>query len=142
MKRIGGITLLILMILTISCGRKAPPIPPRQDIPDISIRLETHVENDVVYLEWALAGKTTDTVAGFIVNRSQTSLTDNECASCPVVFERIATLDITGKNEHLVKNEMKYQEKLAKGYRYVYMITAYGRDGAVIAYSNHVSVIR
>jgi len=135
---------IILTIVTLlpGCGRKGPPIPPRQIVPPAVTDLGVNMEGDILRLMWSIpqtGGKPAPEVAGFIVYRSKTMLTD-ACQKCPNRFRQIADIVIGSKVSR--KKPLLYTETIESGYEYRYKVTAYTRKRIMGAESNVVSVQR
>ncbi len=135
---------IILTIVTISqgCGRKGPPIPPQQTVPPAVTDLGVNMDGDVLRLMWSIpkiGGKPVPDVAGFIVYRSKTMLTD-ACQKCPDQFRQIADMVIGSKESR--KKPLVYTETLESGFEYRYKVTAYTRKRIMGAESNVVSIQR
>ena len=132
-KKIIPIALGFLLIMAVfalaGCGKKGPPVAPRQVPLPVVTDLHATVKDDQVKLTWTVPRKGMETavqVAGFYVSRSKIPLAQADCADCPVRFDRIA--DIPAKTpvpEKTAKPVMTYTDTLEKGYRYIYKVTVY-----------------
>lgn len=100
-----------------ACGRKMPPVPPGVPALPPVADLKHHVDGDMVTLSWAAPkGKGSETLAGYAVMRSVTDLNDDDCAGCPILFERVTTLGPSSTD---------YRDHVAQGKRYIYKVMAY-----------------
>jgi len=138
-----GLTLL-LAVMTIwqGCGRKGPPIPPRQFVPPAVADLTVSMDGDVLRLTWSVPridGKVITKIAGFIVYRSKTMLTD-ACQTCPLRFRQVADMRI--ESREYLKKPQAYTETLESGYAYRYKVTAYTRSRVMGKESNVVAIQR
>ncbi len=127
-----GLLFLLFAIVPIltGCGKKGPPVAPRQAPLPVISDLTAAVENDAVRLWWTLpksSGQAAAVAAGFFVSRSKTALSVADCEDCPLMFERIADIPLRG--ELAGEKKWEYQESVEKGYRYIYQVTVYNRDG-------------
>jgi len=135
---------IILTIVTIlqGCGRKGAPIPPRIVVPPAVTDLGLNMDGDIIRLMWSVpqsGGKPAPEVAGFIVYRSKTMLTD-ACQKCPIQFRQVADVVIGTKGSR--KEPLLYTETLESGYEYRYKVTAYTRKRIMGGESNVVSIQR
>ena len=136
--------LIIFALFLSGCGRKAPPIPPRQTQPPAVNDLSAIIVRATVMLTWTIPRekeKVISGMSGFIVHRSKKLLSAPDCKDCPVLFKRIADIPIEVKtSKYLKKGNVTYTETLEKGYRYIYMVTVY-TEGATSSSSNYVDFI-
>ena len=136
--------LIIFALFFSSCGKKAPPVPPRQvKLPAIN-DLSASIDGDTLKLTWATPkekGKIISGLSGFIVYRSKMLLSDSDCKNCPVLFKRVADIPIKVKGSgYMKKGIITYPESLEKGYRYIYKVIVYGK-GITSSDSNYVDLI-
>ena len=112
------------------------------------------MDGDILRLTWSIPllyedsesedirktdGKPAPEVAGFIVYRSKTLLTD-ACQKCPNRFRQVADILIGSKASR--KKPLLYTETIESGYEYRYKVTAYTRKRIMGAESNVVSIQR
>ncbi len=138
-------SILIAFALFFSCcGKKAPPMPPRQIQPPAVNDLRASIAGDTLRLTWTIPmekGKVTPGLSGFIVYRSKKLVSESDCKSCPVLFRRVADIPIEAKGSaYLKKDNFTYSETLEKGYRYIYKLTVYTK-GFANSDSNYVDFI-
>jgi hypothetical protein len=136
---------MILFILFFSsCGKKAPPVPPRQAKPPTVNDLRTPINGGTLKLTWAIPkekGRIISDLSGFIVYRSKMLLLDTDYEVCPVPFKRVADIPIEAKGpEYMKKGNSTYTETLEKGYKYIYKVIVY-RKGVTSSDSNYVDLI-
>jgi len=126
------------------CGRKAPPVPPRQIKPPAVKDLSASIAGDTLKLTWTIPkekGKAIPVPSCFIVYRAKRLLSESDCKDCPVLFKRVADIPIEAKGSaYLKKDDFTYSETLEKGYRYIYKITVYTK-GVTSSDSNYVDFI-
>jgi len=142
-----AVTLSIMMIFILfssSCGKKASPVPPRHKKPPAVNDLSASIDGDTLKLTWAIPkkkGKIISDLNGFIVYRSKIALLDAGCEVCPVPFKRVADIPLEAKgSEHIKQGNSTYTETLEKGYRYIYKVIVY-RKGIKSNDSNYVDLI-
>jgi hypothetical protein len=131
--------LLLPICCVISCGKKRPPIPPRQIEPPPVTDLKRQIEGDQLTLTWTIPkGKrqVISSLAGFNVYRSKKAVSTPVCEDCPVFFTRMAVMPI--RSEMLEKGMMTYSETLEKGFRYVYKVTVHTKAGIISGDSNYI----
>lgn len=130
--------LIVFAFFLHGCGKKAPPVYPRQEPPLPVTDLSKSIDSDKLKLIWT-AGKRKNVKSkpvGFIVYRSKNMLLDSDCKNCPVVFTRVADISVQMKD---LKKTLTYEETLEKGYRYVYKVNAYFANRVVSGDSNLLS---
>ena len=135
--------LVSLVILWTGCGKKAPPVPPSIQPPPTVKDLSAVVEGDRVRLIWTVPDgprKAKSALSGTVVYRSKIPLTEPYCPECPILFERAADVPVKRSGAEKSVNEMSYIETLEKGFRYIYKVNVYTRNGAESSDSNHVTV--
>jgi len=136
--------LITFVLLVLGCGKKAPPVPPREKKPPAVNDLSTSIDGDTLKLTWAIPkekGRIISDLSGFIVYRSKMLLSDSDCKVCPAPFKRVADIPIEAKgSKYMKKGNSTYTETLEKGYRYVYKVIVY-RKGITSSDSNYVNLI-
>jgi hypothetical protein len=136
--------LIIFVLLVLGCGKKAPPVPPRQAKPPTVNDLHASIDESILKLTWTIPkekGRIISDLSGFIVYRSKMLLLDTDCEVCPVPFKRVADIPIEAKGpEYMKKGNSTYTETLEKGYRYIYKVIVY-RKGVTSSDSNYVDLI-
>ena len=127
---------LTLIFFFASCGKKGPPIPPREQPPPAVRDLSMELLDDFLTLTWTVPKgkkKIVSGFAGFLVYRSQKSVSEKECKGCPVLFTRVADIPVAGE---VSGDSMTFSETLEKGYRYIYKVTVYTKAGLFSGDSN------
>lgn len=130
---------LTVALLLSGCGKKRPPIPPKQAKPQAVKNLQGEMKEGKVTLIWNKPGEKKPVLSGFIVFRSKESLSNADCKNCPKVFKRIA--DIPAQGSDAAKNNvniMYYNEMVEKGYKYIYKVIGYTDSNAASNDSNYV----
>jgi predicted small lipoprotein YifL len=141
-----GFSILAALAFSLSgCGRKAPPVPPRRIPPPTVKDLTWQMEENTLKLTWSIpkhAGKRPRRLKGVRVYRSKEPLSEAACLDCPKQFKRVADIPIVEWNDTAEKKEavMTYSESLEKGYRFIYKVAVYNRDGTTGSDSNTVAL--
>ena len=139
------LSILSIFVLFVSgCGKKAPPVPPRQKKSHAVNDLRANIDGGTLKLTWAIPrekGEIMPRLSDFIVYRSKMLHSDSDCKNCPVLFKRVADIPIEAKgSEYMKKGNSTYTETLKKGYRYIYKVIVY-RKGVTSSDSNYVDLI-
>ena len=136
--------LIIFVLLVLGCGKKAPPVPPRQAKPPTINDLRASIDGGTLKLTWAIPrekGTIISDLSGFIVYRSKMLLSGSDCKNCPVPFKRVADIPYeVSASGYMKKGNSTYTETLEKGYRYIYKVIVY-RKGVTSRDSNYVDLI-
>ena len=131
---------ILVNTVWIGCGKKGPPVPPQRFIPPAVNDLSYRLVGTTLSLSWTLpeVKKTTD-IAGCIVFRDRTSVSESDCPTCPPKFKSVADLPL-GSASQTKQNlkTMKYNESLAQGYRYTYKVNCYSTQGVSGQDSNRI----
>jgi len=136
--------LIIFVLLVLGCGKKAPPVPPRQAKPPTVNDLRASIDGGILKLTWTIPkekGRIISDLSGFIVYRSKMLLSDSDCRNCPVLFKRVADIPYeVSASGYMKKGNSTYTATLEKGYRYIYKVIVY-RKGVTSSDSNYVDLI-
>ena len=128
---IGFILVLAILIVTVGCGKKAPPVPPPEKAPPAVSDLRHQIKDGQFELAWRVpadVAQDRERVAGFTVQRSKLSLVGEDCTDCPVVFSAVAEIDTSDEKRRDGQwVTFAYREALEQGFRYRYKVTAFGR---------------
>jgi len=135
--------LIALFILLPGCGKKGPPVPPRQKpIPSVS-DLKYSIDGNILTLTWTIPKEKENLKTafnGFIVYRYKRPISDSPCKNCPKIFQQVAdiptenTIDAPGYED---KN-IEYRKEIEKGFVYTYKVVLYTKNGVSSADSNYV----
>jgi hypothetical protein len=107
----------LLIGTLVGCGVKGPPVPRQQAPPPAVNDLTCRVDGRTATLFWRLSGPVDRKSAGkttFVVFHSRTDLDEEACENCPQVFERVATVPYTDKED----DRFSFDVLLDPGYRY------------------------
>lgn len=124
-----------LVLLASGCGKKAMPVPPNRISPAAVTNFKGQLTEGQVLLSWRLPELTGEKSgvalngpsAVVMVYRSKLSLEAGGCKNCPLRFEPIATLSPPPG----ARGEMRYADKLERGFRYTYKIVLVGENDVV-----------
>ena len=84
------VLLAMMLVVSVACGRKAPPVPPRFDGLSVPSSVVGSVEGKTLTLTWAAAPLTERSlVTGYRVYLSTVKEGVDRCEGCPVRFEKI-----------------------------------------------------
>ena len=132
--------IIILVFLLPGCGKKAPPVPPRQKpVPAVS-DLKYSIDGDTLTLTWTIPKgkeKVKSVPDGFIVYRYKRPILDSPCKNCPKLFKRVS--DITKDSTGYGNKNIEYREEIEKGFVYTYKVVLYTKSGAQSQDSNYIS---
>ena len=135
--------IIILVFLLPGCGKKAPPIHPRQKpVPAVS-DLKYSIDGDILTLTWTIPkGKEKAKTApdGFIVYRSKRPISDSPCKNCPKLFQKVSDIpaDIKIDAPGYENKNIEYREEIEKGFVYTYKVVLYTKSGVAGADSNYI----
>jgi predicted small lipoprotein YifL len=142
MKNIVPILIAVVFLLP-GCGKKGPPIPPRQKpIPAVS-DLKYIIDDDILTLTWTIPrekDRAKTAFNGFIVYRSKRPNSDSTCKNCPKLFQKVSDIpaDITTDATGYKDKKIEYREEIEKGFVYTYKVVLYTKSGVFGTDSNHV----
>ena len=136
------LVLLFTLGLMFGCGRKAPPKPPRQPQQPAVKDLSRSLRESRLTLAWSLpdgADSRPSEMAGFFVYQSRQKLSGADCRGCPVFFERIAEVPLNPSDSRISgRKTVRYVDTIEKGYRYLYKVVVYSKNGITGKDSNIV----
>jgi len=126
-------TLAGLSFLWLGCGQKGSPRPPQQPSPVAVKDLSYNIDNDILKLSWTVP-VTDDHRASFPAAvklfRFKQSAEESNCEKCPIRFTEIADLPVQmSRAEKSRSNTMGFSEVLERGYRYIYKVIVYNKEG-------------
>ncbi|MCJ7774016.1 MAG: hypothetical protein MUP22_12890 [Desulfobacterales bacterium] len=132
-----SLLLISFALLIIGCGKKGPPIASKYEMPSPVTDLQGKLEGDTLILTWEVPKKSLG-IAGFIVYKSKTAVSEPECKTCPILFERVIDIPIMEKDPSDMKNKvMTHNEVLELGFRYIYKVNPYMEGGRIGKDSNN-----
>jgi len=124
------------------CGKKGPPRPPRRPSPPAVKDLSYAIDNRIVELSWTIQGaddRSASSPVGYKVFRSKLSAQDSSCEKCPIRFVEVGDVMVESKGPDKSKPlKMRFTELIEPGYRYIYKVIAYDKNGEGRKDSNFV----
>jgi len=136
--------IIILVFLLPGCGKKGPPVPPRQEpVPAVS-DLKYGIDDNILTLTWTIPKekeKAKSAPDGFIVYRSKRPISDSDCKNCQKLFQKVSDIpaDITIDASGYENKNIEYREEIAKGFVYTYKVVLYTKSGAQSRDSNYIN---
>ena len=123
-------------LLLAGCGKKGPPLPPRQEeLPKVK-NLQAVVVRSGVKLTWSM-GSSDDIVAGFNLYRSEVQPEISNCPGCEKVFELVTTIRVKAGETGF---QLVDQHVEGKG-RFYYKVTPFDKHNRLGPDSNEAMVI-
>jgi len=112
------------------CGKKGPPVPPRQVVLPAVNDLVSVLEDDGVILTWTVPEtkeKKGPFISGFVVHKAKNPVQESECKNCPVKYKAVAEIMAGSEGK---AGKMRYEGQLEKGFRYFFKVTAFSEGTA------------
>ena len=126
-------------LMVTGCGKKAPPVPPSGNKPPKVIDLGYSISENTIKLSWTIpktGDKARSPATGFLIYRSKQSLSEADCANCPITFIKIEDVPVRGAISGRPESSVVFAQTIEPGYRYIYKIKAYDDDGVAGKDSN------
>jgi hypothetical protein len=124
---------LLSAAMVIACGRKGPPVAPRQIPPPAVADLAGHLQEDHLVLTWSLAADAAQRdpePAGFNLYRARRALSEAACDNCPKIFEASARIAFAPADTSVAgKLHWRYEVPLEKGFHYIFKLRTVLADG-------------
>lgn len=115
------ILLAVFACVVAGCGVKGPPVPPtHESLPGVTL-MSAQTTDNYVTLTWQLEdvlGREDATAAVFVVLESKNPVDAPLCDTCPIIFERAATLSYTDAPDRQFSIELPVDS----GYQYRFKI--------------------
>ena len=136
--------LILLIILTVGCGVKAPPTPPDVLVPKAIKDLRGTVREEAFYLTWSLpkenmdGSRPVDLERFLVLRRDET----RGCPECPGEFTVKAELDLRDPQGYLLKDDtVTWRDtELTEGVIYMYKVIGVNHWGYQGPPSNEVMI--
>lgn len=131
--------LMLVLTLLNGCGKKAPPVAPRQPPLAAISDLKGALKQETVRLTWHHSPDNAG-AAGYIILRAQSDLSRPECPECPLVYQKIDTIPMSRsfcKKRHI----MEFYHDVADGFRYTFNVRPYASSGDQGPDSNPVVIV-
>ena len=126
-------TLAATSFLWLGCGKKGPPRVPQQPLPATVKDLSYRIDHDTVQLSWTIPAaddRSASYPAAVKLFRFKQSAEESNCEKCPIRFTQIADLPVQLKPMDKSRpSTMSYTEDLERGYRYIYKVIIYNKEG-------------
>jgi fibronectin type 3 domain-containing protein len=139
------ILLALLLMVMVSCGKKAPPVPWESIVPKRIVDLVALPREGRLLLEWTAPKENTDKtplidLEGFQVLRSEGLLIGDQCRGCGEKPKPVYEMKLSGKGEEKGKRLSIFIEDHEPGKVYVYQIVSVNRKGHPSSPSNPIRV--
>lgn len=119
---------MVAVLLFVSCGKKADPVPVALPLPGGIADLTGEVKDGLLFLSFTVPSKNKDgseikDLAGFKIYKA--------CGSCMGVFEPFRELDLVEKKGYLLQGGKiyLYDDDLVGNFRYEYRVYPYTKKG-------------
>ncbi len=125
------------VILLAGCGKKGPPVPPREGKPPPVSDLKARVDGHTLELSWTVPmeeGRSEREWKHFTIYRSKKEMLRPGCKKCPPKFEKAADVPVQSR-------DMIFRETLEIGYKYIYKVVGHIRNGMVSHGSNRAELV-
>ena len=132
-------TWITLVFMLSGCGNKNLPKPPRESRPPQVKDLGYSISEDSIKLSWTIprtSDKGDSPATGFLIYRSKQSVSEADCANCPITFLEIGDVPVRGGASEGHEPSVVFTQSIEPGYRYIYKIKAYDDDGVTGKDSN------
>jgi hypothetical protein len=130
--------LLVAPVLCGGCGKKAPPVAPRQPAMKAVGDLSAHSQDGLVVLTWH-HHPVSSGVTGYVVFRAQHAISTPDCPGCPLLFEKTETIALD-PDRYTTRHQLTYSQDVPGGFRYTYKVVPVQSSGAQGPDSNRVVV--
>lgn len=139
-----AVSLVLVFVLMQGCGKKEPPVPPRQDRPPAVDDLSFDLNGDTVELSWTIpspTGSGKSPIVGFLIYRSKLTL-ESDCPNCPKRYSKVGEMSVRLRSPEMQQSErLTFTQAIELGYQYLYMVRAYDDEGLASKDSNVIDFI-
>jgi len=118
----GLIALLMSSLVLFACGKKAPPVPPKQLPIYAPIALKGTVQGDTVILNWRASGS--QRPVKYEVFRAAADAAKPACPGCPLIFQAVGSLNVDPATE-----TVEFKDQVIAGFIYTYKVLPVGSSG-------------
>src|SRR5919109_2353260 len=139
----AGIIVFLLLLISVSCGKKGDPRAPELATPETIKNLNAKPDRNGVVLTWSrpaqyVDGREIKDLAGFVIFRKELSQT---CPDCPVPYRPLTTVMVEDQEKFIKQKQYRYidQETQPKTV-YRYRISSQLKDGSLSEPSNEVEI--
>jgi len=123
-----------VFLVSAGCGKKAPPVAPRQRPLAAVTDLKGVLRQDLLKLTWSHNPENRNATA-YVVLRAQQELAQPACADCPLAFHKIGSVPLA-RSLRQEKHTLDYSQSLAAGFRYSFSVRPVSASGALGPDSN------
>ncbi len=135
---LSGVICAGLLLLSAGCGKKAPPIVPREKPLTAVADLKAELDQGHVTLTWTHSPENRSAVS-YVVLRAQRELSQPECSDCPMVYQKAGAIKLS-KSLRKEKHGLDFSQDLAVGFRYTFSVRPIHSSGAQGPDSNRVVI--
>jgi len=146
-KRVFFSLILLLLCLSLSCGKKGPPVAPESLVPAAVSDLRAWVREGTVTLQWTAPKRTAqglrlEDLRGFRVFRRALPIASWDCPTCPLDFKPVARIDLDSPKEARIEEGRVIWEdsSLQAETEYTYFVVGYNSDRLPGPESNQVTL--
>ena len=132
------VVLAFVVLATIGCGRKAPPVVPKQKPLTAITDLKGGIDQRYVQLSWSHNPENWQ-AEEYVILEAQELLTQKQCPGCPLAYLKIGAVRIS-EPFRKKKHEMVFSKEVSTGYRYTYQVRPVSATDAQGPDSNLVMV--
>lgn len=130
------------VIMLWGCGKKGPPEPPAGSRPPRVVDLAYGISGNTLELSWSKPEPNEEArlpVIGFLIYGSQRAMSEEACPNCPILFKIIGDVPVReAGTDQTGKPAIRFTEIIETGYRYIYKVHGYSKDGIRSKASNIV----
>jgi hypothetical protein len=132
MKPVIPLALVLSLLLSISCGKKGPPLPALKSQPVKVLDLKAERKSGAgVWLTWGTE-QASEELSGFLILRGEEKKGASACRACPDFYSTIADLEISQAAVNEKKDRFAFlDENVQKDYRYYYEIQPKYANGSL-----------
>ena len=120
--------LLVFLTLVSGCGKKAPPVAPRQPAMNAVTDLTARIQDGVVTLAWHYQPSGV-AVTGYAVYGAKQTLSVSPCAGCPLLFEKMETVPLA-PGTAAERQQLTWSQPVTGGYGYIFKVVPVQSSGA------------
>lgn len=136
--RLAAWVVVFTLLVLYGCGKKAPPVAPRQ-APLVGVNdLVGGLSSGKVRLTWTHPTGNAK-AAGYIILRAQSVLSKPDCPDCPQLFQKVATVPVA-RSLRSQRHPLEFYHDLATGFKYTLKVRPYASSGAQGPDSNRVVI--
>lgn len=131
-----------LLILSLQCGKKGPPVAPDVVVPPAVKDLEAEVIEDRVRLTWSVlkqGDRLFDGLKHFSIYRYESDTPAKVCQGCPIPFKPFLDIKLDNPAPAQIEGDrVILYDKSKPGHSYAYKVVSYHKSGGMSPDSNIV----